>query len=562
MTLVVGGGCRLHLCRLSVVQLGVGGISVFPCLVIVTGRDLDVALDAVEVSAIIEIECKEPVAVPLRTVAVVAASCVVILVGFVWHIDVSPAARPVIAERKVGMESRQETEAVVRIEAADGTVDFACGVIVVKQSGRIPRGTVDRDAVGIGRLIVAEESIAAGIHRRAGIVRGTAPDGLRIGKTVVAASAFQIDVQLEAVIQEHGSERDAAGVAGHVVGPQYTVLAARTERQTVRYRTSPAGDAEVVVRSESGMEYFFVPVGVDTVVEQRLLAVIAVSAHQTVQLVTCNHVSRPGGSLEGVRRGERDLRADGTGALLGGDDDDTVGGTRSVDGRRGRILEDGHALDVVRIDETQEVSAAGNRPADLHGHAIEDNQRVVGRIERRTATDADRTAGRRRTAAADNLHTAHLAVDKCLGRIDDTLVEILAVHTRHRTGQVALALYAVADDDCLLQNMFVRFKRDGKRSAGRNLHRLRLVADVGNLKLGDPPVHIKGKTSVKVGDGSCPMGSFLYCCPDKGLPLIVCHRTSHPPDILCDGRHRDKKDKENHTEQAHCKIAFVNHIGF
>ena len=55
---------------------------------------------------------------------------------------------------------------------------------------------------------------------------------------------------------------------------------------------------------------------------------------------------------------ETDLRLCVPAAALGRDDDDTVGGLGSVDGRSGSVLQDGHAFDVIRIQTGQRVQAS------------------------------------------------------------------------------------------------------------------------------------------------------------------------------------------------------------
>ena len=167
-----------------------------------------------------------------------------------------------------------------------------------------------------------------------------------------------------------------------------------------------------------------------------------------------------------------------------------------------------------------------------------------------------------RAAAVDNLHTAYLAIDQCLGRTDHPLIEILAAHTRNGAGKIAPALYTVTDDDSLLQDLLVRGKRDRQRSPCGDAHRPGLVTDIGDLHFCRLPVYFKDELSVKIGDSAFPLPPCRHGRTDKGFPIVVRHRACHRPDILCERRRSDEKDKENHTEQARFEIAFVNHIGF
>ena len=76
------------------------------------------------------------------------------------------------------------------------------------------------------------------------------------------------------------------------------------------------------------------------------------------------------------------------GALLGGDNDNTVGSAGTVDGGGRCILEDGEALDVLRVDGGQRVTHAGNAVIG-NGQAVDDIQRVVGCVQGCSATDTD-----------------------------------------------------------------------------------------------------------------------------------------------------------------------------
>ena len=60
-------------------------------------------------------------------------------------------------------------------------------------------------------------------------------------------------------------------------------------------------------------------------------------------------------------------------ALLGGDYDNAVGCARTVDGGGGGVLEDGEALDVVRVDGRQGVAGAAHAVI-ADGKAVHDDE--------------------------------------------------------------------------------------------------------------------------------------------------------------------------------------------
>ena len=465
VTLVVSGRRCLLFLRVGVVQFEVGGVGVFPILIVVAHGDVDVALDVFEVFVVVEVDRCEAVGVLLRAVVVVAALGQVVLVGRRRHEDVAFAPRIVESQGDMGVEFGQEVEAVVGIQAPHIAPHVARGMVVFEQSQRVGRGTGDGHAVGIGRLVISEERFLSRTDGREGAVGGPAPERERVGEAVVAARGFGVDDQFQVIVEQRGREREASRVPGHVVGAQNAVLVAVAERQAVRQEAAQlAGYTYIIVGAEGLSVDHVVPIGVDIGVEQRLLGVRPLRVHQVVHLSAAHHGGRPGPVRHRVGRGEADAGAARCGPFLGRDEDDAIGSARSVDGGGGRILEDCHVLDVVRIDQRQEVAAATDARAHLHGHAVEHDERVVAGIERSSAADADGASGRRRAAAADDLHAAHLAVDELFGRIDHALVEVLAAHVAHRAREVALALHAIADDDHLAERAFPRWRQSWARS--------------------------------------------------------------------------------------------------
>ena len=545
MTLVVGRrGCLLF-GGLHVVPLGVGRIGVFPELIVVAGRHLDVALDAVDELVVVHVGGPELVVVLLRAVAVVASARVVVLVCLFRHAHLAFALRMVVAQRQMHVEVGQEVEAVVGVETAHEARHVGRRFVVVQQADRIARCAGDGHAVGIGRLIVAQERVVARIDWSARIVSCTAPDGVGVGETGVAVGLLEVDIEFQVVVEQCGRQRKAAGVARHIVGLEDAVLIAVAERQAVGQHAELAGDAQIVVGTESGLEDFVVPVGVNIRVEQRLLAVCAIGRNQTDHVVAAYHVGRLGARLQRIGGREGDFRLLAVGALLGRDDDDAVRCTRAVDCGRCGILQDGHALDVVRVDERQEVATAAHAAAHLHRHTVEHDERVVGGIERCTSTDSDCAAGRWRSAAVHDLHAAHLAVDELLGRIDDALVEVLAAHARHRTCQVALALHAVADDDGLLQDSLVLLQLNLDAARCRDRHGLRLVAHERHADGLCAATQRQREVAVVVCNHALRAAHFGDGCANQGLSCFIGHSARQFSALgQCDGRNEQQQAQD------------------
>ena len=74
--------------------------------------------------------------------------------------------------------------------------------------------------------------------------------------------------------------------------------------------------------------------------------------------------------------------------FLGGNKDDTIGSTGTVDSGSGSVLEDGEALDIVRVDHGEWVRYTLNTIL-IHSETIDDDQRAVGSVKGSTTTNSN-----------------------------------------------------------------------------------------------------------------------------------------------------------------------------
>ena len=112
-------------------------------------------------------------------------------------------------------------------------------------------------------------------------------------------------------------------------------------------------------------------------------------------------------------------------AVLGGDEHHAVGTTRTVDGRRGGVLEDFNRLDVVGVDGVDVVGS----------HTIDHIERVGVGMDGSGATDADLRVLARLAGGRTDLDTCHLSL-KCGSDIrDGAVTQLLAVHLGYRAGE-------------------------------------------------------------------------------------------------------------------------------
>ena len=97
--------------------------------------------------------------------------------------------------------------------------------------------------------------------------------------------------------------------------------------------------------------------------------------------------------------------------LLGSDDDDAVRSARTVDRGSRSILQHRERLDIARVDRRERIGHARDGVV-RDGQTVDDDQRVVGRFERRAAADTYGRGRTRGTVARGNYHTGALAAQQ------------------------------------------------------------------------------------------------------------------------------------------------------
>ena len=158
-------------------------------------------------------------------------------------------------------------------------------------------------------------------------------------------------------------------------------------------------------------------------------------------------------------------------ALLGGDDDDTVGGTRTIDRGRGGILEHLDALDVIAVQLVH---------TGLRGHSVDDVERVV--VVQSSHTAYAHRGGTARITVGLDVHARHAALQGLHRVVLVLLGHLVDTHRGDGTCQVGLALGGVACHHHFLQHLVVGQQFHLHAVLGGQL--LRLVADVGNHQHG------------------------------------------------------------------------------
>ena len=145
--------------------------------------------------------------------------------------------------------------------------------------------------------------------------------------------------------------------------------------------------------------------------------------------------------------------------LLGGHEDDAVGGTGAVDGGGTRVFQNGEILDVIGI-QVVESTLVGNETVD------DEQRRVVRRGGDTTDVEVRALTVRVEALALDD--DVRRGTLERLGDIGDrTVFEEFRTDGFHRTGGTLPGRRTVADDDDLVEKFRILFQHDpGKVGAG------------------------------------------------------------------------------------------------
>ncbi len=150
-------------------------------------------------------------------------------------------------------------------------------------------------------------------------------------------------------------------------------------------------------------------------------------------------------------------------AATSSDENHAVGACRTVYGTCRRIFEHIDIHNIARRDGRERidgclavaaahpVETADRRRGSVHRHTVDDVQRLVGRVERARTAYSDRGCTAGSAGVLRHLHTGNLALQHLVGIGDNGLSHLVFRERCHRTGDVALALCAVAHHHHLVE---------------------------------------------------------------------------------------------------------------
>ena len=399
------------------------------------------------------------------------------LLGTLCDFGLAGALRPVDTEVEVEAQVLETVDLVVKLRVADETVGGGPVFLLVEGGDRVGRSHGVDVAVGISPDAVAVQAAfgVVQINRLGRVIAESLTDGALVGVPVLGEGVLAVEVDAEVLVEEGRGEGHGGRSAVHLGALQGTLLHREAAGNAVRERDGltdgeVAVDGDVGVHGRGGAVDLLLPVGVGGAedIEGRSghLAVSHALGDQGAHLVAGQDILVLGDGVDGGRQVHGDVRDGGgmaLGTLLRGDDDNAVGSTGTVDGGRGGVLEDGEGLDVFRVDGGQRIAHAGDAVIG-NGQAVNDVERVVGRVQGCTATDTDRCAGARHTGTGSDDDTGALAAEEVSRGRDDTLVDLVGLDRCDGTRKVTLLDGTVTDHDDVIEILGVALEREGCRN--------------------------------------------------------------------------------------------------
>ena len=522
--------------------------STLPVLVVVTGCQIHITLDIFEILCIVGIEGKQTVLILLRTILVIATAQRLILVVALCcvgrNINGSVALGIVSTHGSMEFEFWQEMNLVIYIHWTDEAAYLTLWIIQIHQTARVSYTGIHWIAVSIECLVIATIFVVAGINRDGWVECGSCPYGATIIEWVVIEGSLGIDSQLQVILEEARSQY-------HVTCPAlYIVLANQTALVVIAYRhtewqplVDAAAHAEVIICTEGCTVNLIIPVGIGST-EQWLLVICTKLVDDIHKFITTQHIYHLRTGLQTVGGIEVHLYSTLL-SLLGGNDNDTVRCTGTIDGCRRSILQYSHALDIRRVDHAEEVAAVTRDTTLLQWHAIEHDKRVVAGVQRCTTTHTDGTTCWGRTTVGHDLYTRNLTIDQLLRRRNETLVEVLSLHRSHGTRQVALARSTITDDHDIGKRLAIRFEIH--LHIFRNSQYLIYITYIRYLDLLGRRRYLKNKVTVEISNRT-PLFAFYHNgSADKRITILcICHFTLN-------GASLSEKLQTSHEQQCHEK---------
>ena len=262
-----------------------------------------------------------------------------------------------------------------------------------------------------------------------------------------------------------------------------------TNARTERHILHTTRHGYVIIKRQSGAIDFFLPIGV----VELLLSIFhhtqgfvgvrtfsIVGLHELYKLIPRHHLLHTALLVDRHTSVVAHLQLSTFAAFLGGDDDYTIRTTATIDSSCRSIFKHREALNVSRVYHREGVRKTLHTLV-VHGQTVDNDQRIIRSIQRRTTTNADGCTSTRSTATCGNVHTGNFTLDHVLCIHHKTLILFIGLNGCHRTCHIVLLGNTITDDNSFTETI-IRFFQYNIESLTFPFHFLTFVANIRNTE--------------------------------------------------------------------------------
>ena len=391
-------------------------------------------------------------------------------------------------------------EFIIDLRIADTAVNGRFIIFLFKHGNRVGQTDINRRNLVSLLLHIHKVSVsvrvAFHIDRLCGVILGSQTDSCTVGKTVLVVHSLHIQLDVELLVEEVGVQVNGTCQTLHVRSLQDTVFVCIRHRHTIRHMRNGSGYTYIMVGAESRAEYFILPVGRGFAQSVGLKTILAkLLDHEITEIVCLHHIDRIRLRTDRERAAVVHLHASRL-SLLGGNDDNTIGGTRTVNSSSRGIFQNRKRLDVIGVDGRERIAHTFDFGV-IDRHPVNNDQRVVAGRHGRTSAHTDRSPGSRSAAVGNHADTCGLTHQQVGSRSSHTFYHLVRIDCHHRAGHVILLHGTITDHHRFLKHH--RIILEGHRHTGSSFHFNRLVTDERNHE-GRMLRNTQNKVSVQIGN--------------------------------------------------------------
>ena len=321
----------------------------------------------------------------IAVVAIVEVRLAPLLIGGVLR-TVAVVTGKIHVETKV----LKTMDLVVKFEAALPGARIGHVVLLVEEGHRVRSG-IPVLGQWIGRVVqgctvvgpgeVAAEVFETGSLDWLGRVETSGlTHGCSVGIVRIGIHELGIGCHGEVVVEELGVEVQAGCCTLEGRGLQDTFLVGIACREAVGNALQTARDGHVVVVTDGVLIDLILPVGRSIAHEGGSLRISTVIGGDEFAILVCiHHIHTVGSGAEAYTTVVADLRLTAR-TFLGGNDDDAVRTTATIDGGGRCVLQHGEGLDVGRVHHRKAVRQTFHTLV-IHSHTVNHDERIVRCVE-------------------------------------------------------------------------------------------------------------------------------------------------------------------------------------